>query len=127
MTPDDGIDRLVFHAEPTPGGFFDMLRPFRGVKEHVLNDIMTALGASAPVLGSETVPQRLVSALWAISYLGRSWALDPNGMLRRNALITDADMRKLAAFLDRFERAVMTLLDGSSVTDAFADDDPLGP
>ena len=71
------------------------------------------------MFASDQLPQPLVSAVWAISHLGRLWALDPNGMLRRNALISDADVTKLSAFLERFDMAVMLLLSGSSRADAF--------
>jgi hypothetical protein len=38
-----------------------------------------------------------------------------------NAIISDADQGKLAAFLERFDYAVMTLLEGGAPEDAFAD------
>jgi hypothetical protein len=42
-------------------------------------------------------------SLWAISYFGRFWALEPHSMLRRNNLIRDDDLKTLAAFLGRFD------------------------
>jgi hypothetical protein len=121
MTPDEGMSRLVFHAQTDAGSFLDMLRPYRGLREEILNDVLVALRASAPKISDRNPPRDMVSALWAISYLGRLWALEPGGMLRRNQLISDADQGKLAAFLERFDYAVMTLLEGGPPEDAFAD------
>ena len=122
MTPEQGMNRLVFHTQPDAGSFLDMLRPYRGLRDDVLEDVMDALRACAPTLSGEQVPQRLVTALWAISHLGRSWALEPDGMLRSNQLISDDDQAKLAAFLQRFEYAVMMLLEGVIEEEAFAVD-----
>lgn len=120
MTPDEGMNRLMFHAQPDSGSFLHMLRPYRGLRDDVLKDVMDALHACAPKLSEEQLPQGLMSALWGISHLGRSWALQPGGMLRRNNLITDEDQGKLATFLERFEYAVMMLLDGVPEEEAFA-------
>jgi hypothetical protein len=69
--------------------------------------------------GDDCVPRELMSSVWAIAHLGRSWALEPEGMLRRNGLISEDDQVKLAAFISRFEYAVMMLLDGAK-DEAFA-------
>jgi len=123
MDPDDAVKRLIFHAEyhsEGTGAFLEMLRPYRGMRDNVLTDVMDALRAAASIVSRDSVPRELASALWAISHLGRSWALDPGGMLRRNKLISDSDQRKLATFLEQFDYAVMTLLDGSDVGEAFS-------
>ena len=119
MTSDDGVKRLIFHAQPEDGSFLDMLRPYRGLKEDVPADVINALRAAAPRLLDGDPPRELVSALWAISYLGRSWGLDSSGMLRRNKLIAEVDQAKLAGFLERFDHAIMTLLEGGDVDEAF--------
>lgn len=122
MTPDQGMNRLVFHSQPGAGSFLDMLRPYRGLQYEVLRDVMDALRACAPKLSEEQLPRALVSALWGISHLGRSWALEADGMLRRNQLITDSDRANLAAFLEGFEYAVTMLLEGVPGKEAFAAD-----
>lgn len=71
MSPEEGVARLLFHAQPNEGSFLDMLRPYRGLRHDVLEDVMAALKASASVVASETSPRTVVSALWAISYFGR--------------------------------------------------------
>ncbi len=121
MTPDEGVQRLIFHAEPDREGFLEMLRPYRGLRVETLDDVMAALRAAASKVSVENPSRALVSALWAISYLGRLWALEPEGMLRRNELITAADQGRLSTFLERFDYAVFILLDGGPVEEAFAD------
>ena len=120
MTPEEASKRLHFHAQPEAGSFLGMLRPFRGLRQEILQDVISALRASAPILGlDETLPRQLLSALWAISYLGRSWALAPHGMLRANKLINDDEVASLATFLDRFDYGVMMLLEGAGEDEAF--------
>jgi hypothetical protein len=120
MTPDEAIQRLIFHTTPEDGAFLGMLRPFKGVRPEILADAEAALRAVAARLGQDSLPRELVSALWTLVHLGRAWALEPEGMLRRNGLITDADIETLATFLDRFSYAVMCLLE-QNPEEAFAD------
>lgn len=126
MTPEEGMQRLAFHTLPEEGSFLEMLRPYRGVREDVLDDVMRALRGCAPMLVADHPPRALVSSLWAISHLGRSWALDPGGMLRRNQLIGDADQTRLAGFLDDLDRAVLMLLEGVPAEEVFAASEPGG-
>lgn len=120
MNCTEAVRRVVFHSRPEPGAFADMLRPYRGLREEVLQDLMEALRCCASELGRDVVDRELVSALWAISYWGRLWALDPDGMLQRNDLISDVDLTLLRAFLGRLDFAVMVLLDGGDIDAAFS-------
>ena len=119
MSPDEAVQRLILHTMPGEESFLGMLRPYGGLKQEVLADVSDALRAGAPMFTGEHVPRVLASAVWSISYYGRTWALDPNGMLRANKLITDADLKRLRDFLDWFDYAVATLLDGGSSQAAF--------
>lgn len=120
MTPEDAIKRLEFHAQPEQGSFLYMLRPYSGLRADVLADLHAALVAATPCFSNPELPTGLVSALWAISHYGRAWALMPDGMLRANQLINDADLATLESFLSDFDDAVARLLDGGG-EDAFAD------
>ena len=126
MTPDEAAERIMFHAEPQSGAFLYMLRPYRGVRDEVLRDVMAALEVCAPRLREEQISRELVSALWAISHFGRSWALHPGGMLRRNNLISDDDREKLDAFLEGFDLEVALLFDGVAEDDARSGDSDRG-
>ncbi len=119
MTPEDAAKLLIFHSTSQPGGFLAMLRPYRGLRVELLDDVMASLRACAPLLMAPDVPRDLVSAVWGISFLARSWALCPEGMLRRNHLIADADLVTLSDFLERYDYAVMMLLDGVTEAEAF--------
>ena len=103
MTADEGVRRLVLHTTPGSASFLGMLRPYRGLEQQVLADVSDSLKAAAPKISDEHLPRELVSALWAISYYGRWWALDPEGMLRRNNLISDADLTTLARSVEPSE------------------------
>jgi hypothetical protein len=120
MTSDEGAMRLVFHAQPNSGAFLDMLRPYRGLQMPVLQDVMRALRAAAPRLSKDSLERELLSAVWALSYYCRLWALEPRGMLRRNNLIDEADLQKLARFIEGFDYAVMTLLEKGEISEAFS-------
>jgi hypothetical protein len=113
VSPEEAAARLIFHARSEPGAFLDMLRPYRGVREDVLQDVQESLRLSMPLFEKPPLGRELVSALWAISYYGRFWALDPNGMLQRNQLIADADLERMKSFLARFDWAIANILDGS--------------
>ena len=119
MTCDEAIERILFHARPEPGAFLEMLRPYHGLRDEVLVELKACLRTAALRFVDRTLPRELVSALWAISYFGRLWALEPDGMLRRNCLISDNDLARLRAFLDHFDYAVAILLEGG-VDTAFA-------
>jgi hypothetical protein len=119
MTPDQGLQRIIFHTQPERGAFLDMLRPYTGLRQDVLDDVLDALRACASKLGADNLQREFVCALWSISQLGRAWGLDPGGMLRRNNLISEADQGRLRDFLERFDYAVLTLLDGASFQEAF--------
>src|SRR5262245_47937090 len=112
MDSDEAVERLRTQADI----FLEMLRPYCGLRDEVLKDVMDALRNCLPKLREERVSRELVAELWAISRLGRSWALDPGGMLRRNDLIEPADQKKLWDFLEDFDHAVFAQLDGSDPT-----------
>jgi hypothetical protein len=120
LEPNEAMRRLRFHCQPEPGAFLHMLRPYRGVRDEVLRDVSSSLRACAERFREQQLPRDLMSAIWGISHLGRLWALAPDGMLRRNRLIDDHDLAKLQEFMDRFDLAVLLLLDGA-VDQAFAD------
>ena len=114
MTPEQAIDRLLWHTHPESGAFLEMLRPYRGTLDvDVLRDVESAVRAALPVLSESEVPRRLVSALWTIVHYGRMWALDPDGMLRRNNLINDQDRETLESFMSCLSLAVALVFDGA--------------
>jgi len=63
---------------------------------------------------SMQINQETVSDLWSICHLGRVWALDKDGMLRRNNLLTKEQVQIIDDWLNIISYAVMNLLDGNS-------------
>ncbi|MEI7026194.1 hypothetical protein [Paenibacillus sp. y28] len=47
-----------------------------------------------------------------VCQLGRAWAINPDGMLQRNGLLSKAQTDELETWLDMISYAVMVLLEG---------------
>lgn len=102
------------------GGFLGSLRPYQGLNEKNFHELMEAIGVLAPQLQAEKVDREIVSALWAICFLARLWGLEPDGMLQRNGLIAPEDIKRLSDWLEILGYAVMILLEGVDVEEAFS-------
>jgi hypothetical protein len=106
MTFEEAVEQLSFHCGANTNtddprwkaGFLPMLRPYRGLRKDVYENLVECLAAveehlkEAPLLD-----RRVINSLWAICHYARAWGLDPDGMLRRNDLISDQDQARLAA------------------------------
>lgn len=104
-------------------GFLGSLRPFRGqLDARNFHELMRCLRVLAPTLAqSPMVDRELLAALWSICHLGRAWALEPDGMLQRNQLLSDQQRATLSLWLGQLSYAVFALLDGSGEDEAFFD------
>jgi len=102
-------------------GFIGSLRPYRGTLNHeAFREVVACLKSLAPTLsGSNDVDRRTVSNIWGICYLARDWGTHPDGMLRRNNLITSADSQTLEKWVDCLSYAVMMLLEDPDPNEAF--------
>ncbi len=95
-------------------GFLGSLRPWQGLHEENFGQVLEAIEAlSEELMTAPRLDRDVMSALWGICYLGRSWGIEPGGMLRRNQLISDEDVATLAEWIDVIETRVLFLLDGS--------------
>jgi hypothetical protein len=103
-------------------GFLGSLRPYRGLREANLHEVMAALVALAPELRRERVDREVVAALWGICMLARLCGLHPDGMLRRNGLISDEDVARLDAWVQAIQWAVSMLLGTTDGPDAPLDE-----
>ena len=102
------------------GGFLGSLRPYGGhLVEENFREVMESLSVLAPELSGATVDREVVGALWAMCHLARAWGVEPEGMLRRNSLISAADVETLADWVDTLSYATMCLLTGSGHEEAF--------
>jgi len=108
------------HFPKAENGFLGSLRPFQGeLKEENLHEMMVVIRALAAKLGEPALDREIISCLWTICKLGRAWAVDPNGMLRSNGLITEEQVERMENWLDLISYAVMILLDEGGEEEAF--------
>jgi len=128
MTPDEAKNILLHHSfahedtshPKSTRGFLGMLRPFNGelVQENY-HEVMEAIKVLHVSLEREQIDREIIASLWAICYLGRSWAIDKNGMLRSNNLISQEQVDLMEAGINNISYAVFCLLDGAGVDEAF--------
>jgi hypothetical protein len=100
-------------------GFLGSLRPYRGLREENLHEVMRAVIALAPSLQKDKLVDReVIGALWAICDLARTWGVHPNGMLQSNNLISARDVVRLENWVDAISHATMVLLGGGDLEGA---------
>ncbi len=130
MDRDQAIELLLLHSCAHPdfnhpkweSGFIGMLRPFGGeLIEDNYHEVVACIGCLAGELQSEApVDKRIVSSLWGICHTARAWGVEEDGMLRRNRLISDEQVRTLDEWVDAISYATTTLLDGEDLDSALA-------
>lgn len=120
FTREQAIEELTFHCGTNSNlddprwerGFLSMLRPYRGLRQETYDHLVQCVRVLRTELASDDcIDRRIVNSLWGICHLARSWGLHPDGMLRRNGLITDEDQRWLEAWIEELSYDVMMLLD----------------
>lgn len=96
-------------------GFLGMLRPFMGeLIEENYHEVMEAIKTLAGEIGDQKqVDREVISAIWGICYLTRSWAIDKEGMLQRNDLITEKQIGQLEKWVESISYTTMMILDGN--------------
>ncbi|MEL7123049.1 MAG: hypothetical protein AAFO07_26605 [Bacteroidota bacterium] len=101
--------------------FLGMLRPFSGkLNEESYHEVIKAIRTLADELrNKEKIDREVISAIWGICHLTRSWAIEKEGMLRRNNLINDEQIKKLEKWVESISYATMMILDGNDNSTAF--------
>lgn len=97
-------------------GFLGSLRPYRGLDENNFHEVMAALRVLAPHFKSEKLDREIIESLRGICHLARAWGVDPDGMLRCNHLIEEADWRRLEEWIEMISYAVFMLLESDEAT-----------
>jgi len=102
-------------------GFLGMLRPFRGVLyEDNFHEVMTAIKTlSQNLREGEMVDRKVIANLWGICHLTRSWAINSEGMLQSNRLVTKEQVETLEKWVDTISFATFAILDGCDDETAF--------
>ena len=94
-------------------GFLGSLRPYQGIKEENFREVMEAIKSLAEYFQKEPLlDKEIVNALWGICHLARAWGVHPDGMLRRNNLISEKEHLQLEEWIETISYATMMLLDG---------------
>ncbi len=121
LTPAEAIEALTFHCGSNPNvedprweqGFLSMLRPYKGLRPEVYDHLVQCVRTLLPHLKSAPkLDRRVISSLWGICHLARYWGLHPDGMLRRNGLITEEDQATLERWIEELSYDLMSILDG---------------
>lgn len=102
-------------------GFLGTLRPYQGLKDDSFHKVMEALFVVGTHFSqSSQVDRELVGSIWSMCYLARLWGVNPDGMLRRNRLIADGDVSRLAKWIDVIEHTSLELLNGNDTGEAIS-------
>ena len=103
-------------------GFLGSLRPYQGMDlvEENFHKIIECLRVIAPSLrNDDNLSRNLVSDISGILCLGKSWAVQKDGMLLRNKIISDMQAQQIDSWLDCISYAWMMLLDTQDESLAF--------
>ncbi len=116
-----GRDDVPLENALTPDGFLGCLRPFSGLREENFLRVMEAILALKPHLAGQALwERRLVEGLWGLTTTARLWALDPDGILQRNRLLSADDRARLLRWVQCIEMAVSRLLRSEDPAEALA-------
>ena len=102
-------------------GFLGMLRPFSGkLIEENYHEVIKAIKTLADEFrDKKQIDKDVISAIWGICHLTRSWAIEQNGMLQRNNLIQKEQVEKLENWIENISYATFLILDGCDNETAF--------
>lgn len=128
ITPSSARELLQHHAgrhsdidhPKSVDGFLGSLRSNNNLRAENFHEVMACLNVLASELENQaTCDREIMAALWGICHLGRAWGIDPDGMLRRNALISAEQANRLESWINQISYTTFCLLDGCGVDVAF--------
>ena len=61
---------------------------------------------------SDKIERQIVSSFWGICHFSAAWGLDKEGMLRRNNLLTENQIKQLSTWIECISYTISSLLDG---------------
>jgi hypothetical protein len=100
--------------------FLDALRPYQGVlPEQAFHDVVAALRRVAGSIRTDPIDRRVLDIVLVLLDVADFTALDPNGMLQRNKLITVDDQRVMRRWLHVLRTILGRLVAGAEVENAF--------
>ena len=129
MTKEEAKELLKLHSSThddidhpkSRRGFLGMLRPFSGelIEENYHEVIACIKTLANDLANTDKVDKEVISALWGICHLTRSWTASPDGMLRQNNLLKAGQVKMLENWTDIISYATMMLLDEQNIETAF--------
>jgi hypothetical protein len=103
-------------------GFIGCLRPWSGLRDENYHELMSAIvSLHHSLAGRNEWPVELIAGIMGITRMAHCWGIDDAGMLRRNKLISDADVAKLRHWTQRIESVVEQLLMGNDPLEVYPD------
>lgn len=121
MNIDQAKESLSFHSGRNSNtddprwqrGFLGSLRPYQGMAlvEENFHNVIECLRVLAPMLENDAIDKSIVSDISGILCLGKAWAVDDEGMLQRNKLISEQQAFQIDGWLGCISYAWMMLLD----------------
>ena len=123
MTRPEATATLHRHFDAGPGDdtLLSWLRPYRGVEERHIVEILEALWVLAPTLCEPAAVDRgLVHMLWGLCRTARAWTRGPHEpMFHGRLFIAPADKSRLDSWIDEIESITLNLLAGLRPVVAF--------
>jgi len=123
MNHSDSLALLMNHAGLVDGprledGIVGMLRPFQGIVERNLHEVVDALFHSHVALAGEMIHKDLPRSVLIILSNLKTWAIRPDGALQRNRLLDESGLKRLEQWHDIVESATLGYM--ASQTHAYA-------
>src|SRR5690242_16205814 len=99
----DAIQTLATHSGHIEGlrlsdGITGMLRPYQGLIERNIHEVMECLFILSHRLSSDTIDTIIPLSILKILSRLREWGIEPEGMLRRNHLIDELSLDRLTSW-----------------------------
>lgn len=100
--------------------FLDALRPYRRVLPRAeFHRVAAAMRGVADRIREDPIDREALDMLLVLLHTADAWALDPDGMLRRNKLIPDEDQRMMRRWLSVLSQVLGRLVAGAELEEAF--------
>jgi transposase len=100
--------------------FLDALRPYRRVLPRAeFHRVADAMRGVADCIRKDPIDREALDILLHLLHTADAWALDPDGMLRRNKLISDEDQRVMGRWLGVLSEVLGRLVAGDEIDTAF--------
>lgn len=119
MQSDDFLQLLMTHAGQSEGerladGILGMLRPYNGIIERNIHEVVNCLYRLHGELRAEFVRNDIIRSSMSILITMRNWAMLPTSMLRSNQLIDDSSLIRLGNWYDVIETATIRYMSSSN-------------